>query len=405
MKLKKTTIIEYTWVIYLIFVLAFSSAPYFQMISIILIPVFTVFFMTGATIKRNSLFAGKWYLYFVIYIIISFTWAVFKDTSSGVFEVIIRNVPYIICLDLYCNSKKNTDRMIDIMLIAITLFAVYLIAITPVSTWGTLSVGDAIGQQRNFIGQVGALAAVIGYVLLLNNRKKIYLVPIVLGYFIAIISGSRKAFVMFPIGVVLYLLTEKSAKKKVRYLLILALIGLLFLFVYSSSAFMQEIFGTRMLALFDDSIVDKSIMDREYLGAVALQMFKEKPILGWGCDNVRSYLISIGFKLEVYAHNNYLELMADYGIVGLVLYYSFYVKAIYQAIKNGLDDKYDKLIFVVLLVCMVMEYGSVNYQRNTYLYIIAIVCSSLKWNKQQNYSQKSFGNPLQIPIIRKNKNF
>lgn len=112
MKLKKTTIIEYTWLIYLIFVLAFSSAPYFQMISIILIPVFTVFFMTGATIKRNSLFAGKWYLYFVIYIIISFTWAVFKDTSSGVFEVIIRNVPYIICLDLYCNSKKygQNDR-------------------------------------------------------------------------------------------------------------------------------------------------------------------------------------------------------------------------------------------------------------------------------------------------------
>ena len=146
---------------------------------------------------------------------------------------------------------------------------------------------------------------------------------------------------------------------------------------------MQEIFGIRMLALFDESIVDKSISDREYLSAIALQLFKQKPVLGWGCDNVRSYLISIGFRLEVYAHNNYLELLADYGIIGFVLYYSFYVKAIFQAIKNGLDDKYDKLIFVVLLVCMVMEYGSVNYQRNTYLYIMTILVSSQKWNKRE----------------------
>ena len=289
MKLKKTKIIEYTWLIYLTCVLAFSSAPYFQMISIAVIPLLTILFITGTKVRWSSLFAGKWYLYFTVYVVFSLVWAVFKDISSGVFEVIVRNVPYIICLDLYCNSKKNTDRMMNIVLAAIMLFAIRLLLITPVSTWGTLRVGDAIGQQRNFIGQVGALAAVMGYVLFLNERNKIYFVPIVFGYFIAIISGSRKAFVMFPIGIVLYLLTEKSSKKRIRYLLILVLIGLLFLFVYSSSPFMQEIFGTRMLALFDDSIVDKSIMDREYLGAVALQMFKEKPILGWGCDNAVSY--------------------------------------------------------------------------------------------------------------------
>ena len=391
MKLKKTKIIEYTWLIYLTCVLAFSSVPYFQMISIAVIPLLTILFITGTKVRWSSLFAGKWYLYFTVYVVFSLVWAVFKDTSSGVFEVIVRNVPYIICLDLYCNSKKNTDRMMNIVLAAIMLFAIRLLLITPVSTWGTLRVGDAIGQQRNFIGQVGALAAVMGYVLFLNERNKIYFVPIVF--------GSRKAFVMFPIGIVLYLLTEKSSKKRIRYLLILVLIGLLFLFVYSSSPFMQEIFGTRMLALFDDSIVDKSIMDREYLGAVALQMFKEKPILGWGCDNVRSYLVRIGFQLEVYAQNNSLELLADYGIVGLVLYYSFYVRAIYQAIKNGLDDKYDKLIFVVLLVCMVREYGSVNYQRNTYLYIITIVCSSLKWNKNKDYSQETFDNRSLISKI------
>ena len=383
MKLKKITIIEYAWLIYFVFVLAFSNAPYFQMISLIAMPVLTIYCVTGPRISWKTLIAGKWYLYFVAYVVASFAWAVFKDTSSGVFEVIIRNVPYIICLDLYCNSKKNTDRMINIMLMAIIIFALRLVIITPVSTWGTLNVGNAIGQQQNFIGQVGALAAVMWFVLLLNDRKKIYLVPVVLGYFIAIISGSRKAFVMFPMGVVLYLLTQKSAKKKIRYLLLLTLAGLVFLFVYSSSSFMQEIFGIRMLALFDESIVDKSISDREYLSAIALQLFKQKPVLGWGCDNVRSYLISIGFRLEVYAHNNYLELLADYGIIGFVLYYSFYVKAIFQAIKNGLDDKYDKLIFVVLLVCMVMEYGSVNYQRNTYLYIMTILVSSQKWNKRE----------------------
>lgn len=62
MKLKKTKIIEYTWLIYLICVLAFSSAPYFQMISIAVIPLLTILFITGTKVRWSSCMVGSYYL-------------------------------------------------------------------------------------------------------------------------------------------------------------------------------------------------------------------------------------------------------------------------------------------------------------------------------------------------------
>ena len=61
-----------------------------------------------------------------------------------------------------------------------------------------------------------------------------------------------------------------------------------------------------------------------------MDYFKERPLLGHGIENFR-YLYAQEVGKETYSHNNYIELLVNNGIVGLLLYYSFYISVILKA--------------------------------------------------------------------------
>lgn len=392
--IKKNTILKVAWLIYFIIVLNYNDLPGMQMFSLIAMVLLTVFCVSGKLISSNF-YTGKWYLIFFLYMTISFLWAVFKDRSSGVYEATFRVLIFVLCLDVFCDSKENTDYMLNTTIFAGVYYAVHVLMTTPVSYYGTLNVGVSVNAQRNFVGQVSALISIISFVLLMSEKQKkkrcLYLFSMILCYFVACISGSRKAFLMLPLAVVLYMLTQKSLNKKLQYLLILFVAFVLFFTIFAQSAYLQEYFGERLLAVFDDSIADKSIEGRNYLKLVAISLFQKHPIIGMGCDNVRSYLRSIGYPNQVYAHNNYLELLADYGVVGIILFYNFHLRVLYQAVKDKWSNMYSKLCFIFILAIMFMDYGQVSYQKHMYIYMLVIVCSSMKWGKKESNDLYSNG--------------
>lgn len=383
--IKKNTILKAAWLIYFIIVLNYNNFPGMQLISLVTMVLLTVI-CASEKLKSSNFYTGKWYLIFFLYMTLSFLWAVFKDRSSGVYEASFRVLLFVLCLDVFCDSKENTDYMLNAAIFAGVFYAIHVIMTTPVSYYGTVNVGASVNEQRNFVGQVCALISIISFVLLMSEKQRKkrswYLFAMILCYFVSCISGSRKAFLMLPLAVVLYLLTQKSLNKKLQYLLILFIVAILFFSIFAQSAYLQEYFGERLLAIFDDSIADKSIAGRNYLKLVAISLFQKHPILGMGCDNVRSYLRSIGYPNQVYAHNNYLELLADYGIVGIVLFYNFHLRVLYQTIKDRWSNMYSKMSFVFILAIMFMDYGQVSYQKHMYIYLLVVVCSSIKWSKK-----------------------
>ena len=77
-----------------------------------------------------------------------------------------------------------------------------------------------------------------------------------------------------------------------------------------------------------------------------------------------------------------MELLADYGIVGIVLFYNFHLRVLYQTIKDRWSNMYSKMSFVFILAIMFMDYGQVSYQKHMYIYLLVVVCSSIKWSKK-----------------------
>lgn len=385
--INKFTILRIAWLAFFIILLNFFDISGIQTGSLLAMFALTLYcYFFQIRTKFKTLFTSKWYFIFFLFITLSFVWSIDRSAGSSVYEAVTRTLIYALCLDLFCDSKENTDYMLNVLIAAGVLYAIHVLLVTPISAYGTARVGVAVNAQRNFVGQVCSLTSIIAFVKLMNekNHRLIWLFSTIICYAVACITGSRKAFLMFPFAIVLYIFTLKNVNKKIKYLLLTIAIGIIFLFIYLQSSYLQEYFGDRLFAIFDDDTDDASVVMREYLGQTAVSLFLNSPIIGNGCYAVAAYLNSIGFDFAVYAHNNYLEILADYGLIGIFLYYRFHIKVLWQSIKNKFTSMYYQLIFVFIAAIMLMDYGQVSYQKNMYIFMLVIVCSSLKWDNSED---------------------
>ncbi|MBR0153395.1 MAG: O-antigen ligase family protein, partial [Lachnospiraceae bacterium] len=106
-----------------------------------------------------------------------------------------------------------------------------------------------------------------------------------------------------------------------------------------------------------------------------VEIWREHPLLGIGMDNARMIGGEVFNKGEYYLHNNYMELLADGGLIGFLLYYSMPFLLLTRAVRQQrrwVED--DAMICVILLLLMlVLDVGFVSYDsRTNYLLYLAI---------------------------------
>ncbi len=85
---------------------------------------------------------------------------------------------------------------------------------------------------------------------------------------------------------------------------------------------------------------------------------------GYGIDNYRFVLYSYhsNWSLAYYAHNNYVELLVDVGLIGTIVYYFNYVCMLVSSAENVRKITKQELLFIGILVAiMISEYGLVTY--------------------------------------------
>jgi O-antigen ligase len=122
-----------------------------------------------------------------------------------------------------------------------------------------------------------------------------------------------------------------------------------------------------------DRLEERGPVDfRRAVYAGAWDMFLERPLTGWGVNQMPSELARhvSGYKeRELYPHNTYLELLVEHGVVGLALYVwlMWEMWAIPRAERHGfLDSQFHALwpallgVYWVNAALVVMNYQFVN---------------------------------------------
>jgi O-antigen ligase len=170
---------------------------------------------------------------------------------------------------------------------------------------------------------------------------------IIFSNYIIFLTGSRKNLVISVICVFLYILFQRSKlsfiKGLVKYIFIIGIIIVVIGIGYSN--LVQDSKLTR-----DAS---ESDLVRIQMYNVGLDIFKDHPLFGVGFDGYKA--IS---GMGTYSHSTYMEILANTGLFGFLLYFSIYLSIFIKYIKIifRMENSEEKVrVYQMLLLFMIIS--------------------------------------------------
>lgn len=351
------------------------------------------FFVGVFLLHRNAKFTYErkytlWMISFLLICMTSIFWAPSKTQVVGVMKNMIVSTTILFMIRSYITCNDDVHRIMHILLAAITINAVYLLLLNKTALSSidvnTNTTSNRLGSEgawnANSIGMMMSIAFVF-FLYYFRTEKKTFAKFLYgfLGFlmiFVALVTGSRKALITVIIGAVTYLILDSEGKRiRSLFLVIAVLLGGYYLVM--EVPYFYSIVGWRMEAMLAKFTgvgeVDHSALIRgEFINA-GMEVFTKNPVVGVGLDCFRIFNAQItGYPW--YAHNNYVELLADLGLVGFSIYYGGYLFLLKKFIRNIKDrSSTTKILFTIYICTLINGYGAVIYSDFLYLALLMLM--------------------------------
>jgi O-antigen ligase len=304
---------------------------FLNLTAIMLIIAASGFFLPVITGRRVSLkpkMSDFWLLGFVIILLIGYY---LTPNPEGGFIKIARFItivliPYVLARVFLRDWEKIKRFLITIFIVA----SIYSILLTFLSFLGGYGGGRIEFLEVNVIPlatllAVGLIIAVIGTVDHLFTKWKIRraycVIMIPLFIYTIFLTGTRGPLFSTIIGLGFYfLLIFKKRPKLVAVIAFVCILMIIFLMQNSNLiySYLSEKIPNLGLYLIGEIKSGQSTLQRKELYSLAIAAFFRKPLLGIGTEGFAE--IS---PLFVYPHNIFLEIGAENGIIGLILFICF----------------------------------------------------------------------------------
>lgn len=268
-----------------------------------------------------------------------------------------------------------------------------------ISMFNTGSRLNYTGAHTNLLGMLAAYSIIICVYFLAEDGFRLSSLLAIPSLLILIMSVSKKAIFALLFGVALFFVLNAVKRKKIleNFLKIgfLSLGLLMAVYILFKLPFMAQI-TKRIHALLraltggaDASGVDYSTSMRISLIKTGWKIFREHPLLGVGLDNARLYSAR-----NLYLHNNYVEIMADLGVVGLLVYYFPYgVNAAAFLKYRDTGDHEFNICLTLFLLMLILDLGKVSYYSMSTYYFLLLFClkARLMKEKARSHAQPAKG--------------
>lgn len=333
---------------------------------------------------------------------LSSSWAILSARQSiGKGNTLLEVFIMMSAVFLFADTNKNPVNS----LLKIVMWAGFLAVIYIIANYGFITVIELLLRGTRFdnellnantIGMMSAYSLLITVYFILYEGFHLWNVMMIPSAIILVVSVSRKAFLILIIGSFLLIILKDYDNKRLlmnffRVIFILAS-GALILFLLSKLP-VFEYAATRLQNMIDalkgGQNADSSALTRLRLINLGMNIFKEHPVRGIGMDNAGLFVAGLFYKDYYYLHNNYVELLADGGIIGFCLYYAIYIKLIFTFIKyRNIGNREYNIALILLLIVLIMGYGEVSYlSKENYflLMIIYFTAEHLRNSQKQRY--------------------
>lgn len=302
--------------------------------AILLLAGIIILYMRQFNILFDNIYI-KFFSAFFIYIMISYVWT---DYYVDQFYV----VPFMICdillVLLFWNVAQYiaVENIMMIFIIAGCLAASKMLLTVPVNAYGVQVYFEGIGN-RNMLGMCLSFSAAICFCMYLIKKSWCYLGIMIYLYYAALMAGSKKGILLGAFIILIGILLMRFSVKKAVIVLVVSCLFMLLYYILMNNTFIYGIIGVRMQtfirSLGNGGEGDVSTHERLYLLRLAPQIIMERPIFGWGMNGFTGWVVRNTNHRATYSHNNYTEVLANFGIAGFVIYYWVYFSTIVRGIK------------------------------------------------------------------------
>lgn len=325
-----------------------------------------------------------WYIIFTLFVVMSVNWAIYKEYAFQSSLTVIYTSICSLALPLFLiKNQKNLYFFYYMIIVLPIIYFVYYLIFYDVQNIFNLRIG-ATSQIYNNIGLYAAYSFAMIKIYFSNKKKNSvsYNFFLIIDIFLILISQSRKSYIYILIIIVLSLLF--ASNNMVKTLLRLFLLSFFVCIIYLS--FRNGLAGESMKELIlslEGTGTDSSVIGRLNQFDIAVSLFKNNYLLGSGIGSIEYVCRFIHGQIAPIVDNDYLDLIADLGIIGLTIYYSFfwYLTSVFLRFKKKWDET--NLSFFVLLILLIIQGFLIRGYFNNYyipllLYLIYLNSKELK---------------------------
>lgn len=360
---------KFNIVIFIALFLAMNTGINLRILWWVIVSVILVLTIMNLSKKNNSF--TLWISLFAIVIFLSTIYSINTDSS---FDYFIQYLPQLVIL-IYLNQSIKTHRSIQNFIIIFVLNALlitlYVVFDYGLENFGIMRLGDHNIEKwnSNYIGLITAISSLLSVYLYYATGKKTRILPIISVFFILItlLTGSRKAFILIVLVLGLTLIFHHKNKILIRTGIVL-LVTTLVIIIILNNDILYNVLGERIIELYK-TVLGIETTDYSYIYRInyltkGYDYFMSRPLQGYGINSF-STLYFNEYGINVYSHNNYIELLVSFGLIGFVIYYSMYLIIIHKLIQkiNTTSFMRFKYVFILslLITLLIIEFSLVSY--------------------------------------------
>lgn len=316
---------------------------------------------------------------FLLYGFASYLWAIDGTYTIKRMSTVAQTLICMYFVYTYYREDKDSSRLLDCVMWAGYIVAIYAIYYYGLNTIRSLiAAGDRIDNEFtnvNAIGMMAAYSLIITFSKIINGHASWSLFLFLPAILMVIASGSRKAFIILGAGIFFVYLTHSMSKSKnplqtlLKFGLVCLVSAIGLMIIWSTPIFspVTERLSQTLNQFTGNGRVDDSTIRRVWFIEIGLKQFLKTPIQGIGIGNS---LFIIGH--DTYLHNNYVEILACGGILGIAAFYCSYLycaPAILKSIKKY--DEVSVLCLTFFMLQLFMDFMQVSYfSKDTFFYFM-----------------------------------
>ena len=299
-------------------------------------------------------------------------------SQDNIIIAVAEAVIVLFCILQYVRNEKYLHRLIEIFANAMVVIAIAYYITSPLDTWGTERMGTWLSIWRNSAGYYFGFASLMVLDVYYYKRNKVLLFQFLFLMTTSLGTGSRKIFLLYGTALIAFVILQPKLIKKAKWIVGAAIvIAVVVLLLFQIPAFRDMYLNRIHLLLQGEDSTDASTLVRLMLRDYAMNLFKGRPVFGWGLEGFYIWISGQGAFLRTwnmsptYSHCNFTELLANFGVIGFSLYYLFPVLQMLQGIKFR-SNPLVRFGLIIVITCLILDIGTVGYYYKFSLYILWI---------------------------------